>query len=163
MAQSFEAIGFNRVATGALGFSAGNFGLVCSVPNTVSKELNSIHISVADGSSPYVIEEYQIRVMVSDQQLRLGTVLSFSPSNVSGIDDYGDPGNVYYDHVITLPYNNPILFDTPMQFPGATKIFVTCSFAQANGDSIVAPPNRFVRMSINGRLLETPSLQYKQR
>lgn len=162
MAQGQIAVGFNRTASGLLG-ATGLFYLQNQIPNTVSKELNSIHLSVADGGGPYVVEDYQIRVMISDQSPTIQTLLSFAPSNVSGTDEYGDPGNVYYDEVITLPYNNPIIFDLPILFAGSTKIFVTCSIAYANGDSIIAPPNRFVRMSTNGRLVESPVVQFRQR
>lgn len=162
MAQGQIAVGFNRTASGLLGATALNY-LQCQIPNTVSKELNSIHLSVADGSSPYVVEDYQIRVMISDQSPTIGLLLDFTPSNVSGIDNYGDPGNVYYDEVVTLPYNNPIVFDLPILFAGSTKIYVTCSIAYATGDSIIAPTNRFVRMSVNGRLIESPSVQFRQR
>lgn len=160
-----QAIGFNRVAENMLGATAG-FSLLCSVLEPVTKELNSIHFSVADGGGPYVIEEYQIRVAVFDQQgsfPQLSTVLDFSPSNVSGIDGYGTVGNKYYDQVLTLPYNNPVIFDTPMVFEGGVKIFVACSIPYANGDSIITPPNRYVRMSVNGRLIQSTPYNYKQR
>jgi len=162
MAQGQIAIGFNRTAAGLCG-ATGLLYLQNQIPNTVTKELNSIHISVADGGSPYVVEEYQIRVLISDQSPTIATILDFAPSNVSGTDNYGDPGNVYYDQVITIPYNNPILFDLPILFPGSTKIYVTCSIAYANSDSIITPTNRYVRMSTNGRLIDSPSVQYRQR
>jgi len=162
MAQGQIAVGFNRTAAGVLG-ATGMFYLQNQIPNSVTKEVNSIHLSVADGGGPYVVEDYQIRVMISDQSPTISTLLDFAPSNVSGTDNYGDPGNVYYDEVITLPYNNPIIFDLPIIFSGSTKIYVTCSIAYATGDSIITPPNRFVRMSTNGRLADSPQTRYIQR
>ncbi len=166
-----QAIGFNRVAEASLGSSASPSGgvqasLLCSILEPVDKELNSIHLSVADGSGPYTVEEYQIRVAVFDQKglfPDLPSVLNFTPSNVSGIDALSGVGNKYYDAVITLPYNNPIIFDTPMLFAGGVQIHVVCSIPYANGDSIITPPNRYVRMSVNGRLISSPAYNYKQR
>jgi len=165
MASGQVAVGFNRVAQGLLG-ATGFSSLMVTIPNTVSKELNSVHLSAAAGSSPYVIADYQIRVLICDQQGKfpdLGGVIPFAAWNVSGTDDIGDVGSVYYDQVITLPYNNPIIFDEPILFTGSTRIFVMCSIPYANADTILTVPNRYVRMSVNGRLLDSPALQYKQR
>ena len=156
---------FNRVAQGLMGATA-NFALMCSLEQTSPKYLNSIFITVADGGGPYVIANYQIRVMVFSQKGKfpsLATVLDFTPSNVSGTDNFGDVGTIYYDHVITLPYNNPIAFDESIYFSESERIYVACSVPYANGDSIVTPPNRFVRMSINGRVVGAPTAKYLYR
>lgn len=162
MAQGQKAVGFNRVASGNLGATQLNY-LQCSIPQPVTKELNSIHIGIAEGSSPVNFVDYLIRVMVCDQEPTIQTILDFSPNNVSGTDNYGDVGNVYYDCNVVIPYNNPIVFDTPIIFSGATKIFVVCSIPYADGGSIITPTVYYVRMSVNGRLTESPSSRYLQR
>lgn len=162
MAQGQTAIGFNRVASGTLGATFDNC-LIVSIPNTVSKELNSIHFSVTEGVSPVNFTDYIVRIMVCDQQPTIQTINDFSPNDVDGTYNYGDVGHVYYDHVVVVPYNNPIIFDEPILFAGSTKIFVVMSIPYADGGSIVTPTAYYCRLSCNGRLLESPSLRYQQR
>lgn len=156
---------FNRVARGALGASAG-FSLAVQINDPPAKYLNTIFISSADGNSPVTNPSLIIRVGVFSQLGKfpnLTTILDYNPTNVSGTDNIGDVGTIYFDHVMTLPQNQIITFDSPIYFGQGEQIVVVCSAPYGVGDTIVTVPTRLVRLSVNGYYANSVKKDYVNR
>lgn len=157
---------FNRVASGSLGSTAG-YALAVQIKTPPAKMLNTIFVSVTDGNSPVTNPSLIIRIGVFSQLgdfPELATILDYNPTNVSGTDvGLLNVGTVYFDHVITLPQNQIITFDSPLSFVEGEEIAVVCSAPYGVGDTILTVPNRFVRLSVNGYQVGSPKLQFNYR
>lgn len=158
---------FNRAANVVLGASL-SFQKVISAGITTPKRkyLNSIHLSASNALSPASVQEFLIRVVVcSSGGKLLGdiNILEFNVLNSIGSESALDLGTIYFEQVITLPYNNPIIFDTPILFTEGEPIYVIASTPYAQGDLLLTVPARNVRLSVNGYYEESDNIRYKMR
>lgn len=154
--------GFNRVAEVTLGATA-NKVISIGITTPKRKHLNSIHFSAANGISPAEIEDLIVKVCVCSKPGKLlgdPTILDFNPLlSAEGID----LGTVYYKNVITIPYNNPLIFDSPILFTEGDQIYVVCSVPYGVGDSLLTVQNRYCYLSVNGYYDESDNVKYKFR
>lgn len=158
---------FNRSVSGVLGSGLFQKTLSIGITTPKRKYLNSIHISANNASSPADLQDFLIRVAVSSSGgnlLNNPSILDFNPLNAIGSGtENSNLGTIYYDQVITLPYNNPIIFDTPILFTEGEPIYVIVSIAYADGDSQLTPPARNVWLSVNGYYEESDNVRYAMR
>lgn len=155
MSYGLQANGFNQVAAGLLGTVIGNTNLLVTIQQPVTKYLNSVHLCAQKQAGTATIEDVLIRVAIFAQQGKFPSNVAateFSPISLAGTD-LGDVGRIYYDNILRLPVNNPLIFDEPIKFAAADQIYVACSIPYAATES--GTVTRYVAMSVNG-VFESP-------
>lgn len=150
--------------------------VVVSIGDRVKKHLTDIIVSVTDGgvAAPAIGTEYYVRVIVcaSVGQL-LSTTLNyaeFSPFETASMSEgVGNSnlapslGNVYYDQIHVLPYNQHIAFNDPIDVDESEDLVVAASFAVASGETVATATGKAVHLQISGWINQSVQNNFEQR